>query len=329
MARSLRIEYPGAVYHVFARGRGRREIFRDDEDRRCFLVTLAEAIEGHDLRLHGYCLMPDHYHLLLETPHGNLTRAIGWLQTTYSIRFNVRHEQRGHFFQGRFKAQVVDVDACAKDLLRYVHLNPVRPRKKAAVVAANSRGALADFRWSSHRAYLGRQKPPAWLRTDWLKFFARTRDAAQRRYAEFVAEAFGTIVENPWRRPRFGVALGDKAFLERVKKLLKAKANRPKVPRKPGPPKLTRAEKLELRKKRKAAAKTLVRQEEDLRWRIWIRVRLGREKGIDVGRAYDYADGSAVSQTVNRLERAAQSDRALRKHMAALEKAHEQAVSES
>ena len=110
MARPLRVEFPGALYHVTARGNERRAVFRDDEDRHRFLATLEEASTEYGLRLHAFCLMPNHYHLLVETPRANLSRAIGWLQTTYTIRFNRRHRRSGHLFQGRFKAHIVDAE---------------------------------------------------------------------------------------------------------------------------------------------------------------------------------------------------------------------------
>jgi Transposase IS200 like. len=144
--------------------------------------------------------MPNHYHLLVETPRGNLSRAIGWLQTTYAVRFNRRYRRSGHLFQGRFKAQVVEADGYAMELLRYVHLNPVRPRDKNRPVPAERREAFSAYVWSSHRAYLGEASAPAvsWLSTDWLSFFAANRQEAQRRYRRFVDEAFGTVVECPW-----------------------------------------------------------------------------------------------------------------------------------
>ena len=212
-----RVEYPGAVYHVTARGNERREIFRGDEDRRLFLTTLAESIELHGLRLHGFCLVPNHYHLLLETPQANLSRAVGWLQTTYTIRFHHRHRRSGHLFQGRFKAQVVEADSYALELLRYVHLNPVRPKDKRALIQLERRPALAEYRWSSHRAYLGKDRPPTWLCTEWLSFFGRTRAEAQKRYGRFVGDAFGEVIESPLERLQFGLALGSEAFIERVR----------------------------------------------------------------------------------------------------------------
>ena len=108
------MEFAGAVYHVMARGNERREVFRDDQDRQRLLAALAEAVERFGLRVHAYCLMPNHYHLLLGTPRANLSRAMAWLQTTYTARFNRRHRRSGHLFQGRYKAQLVEADAYAQ-----------------------------------------------------------------------------------------------------------------------------------------------------------------------------------------------------------------------
>src|SRR5579871_2666826 len=208
MARPIRVEFEGAGYHVTARGNERRRIYRSDEDRQRFLLALEEATQEHGLRIHGYCLMPNHYHLLVETPRGNLSRAIGWLQTTYWVRFNHRYRRSGHLFQGRFKAHLVETDSYAMTLLRYVHLNPVRPRDKTAAIPAERRAAFAEEPWSSHWAYAGRKPAPVSLCTDWLGFFASIRREAQRRYRRFVDEAFGTIIESPWDHLRMGLVLG-------------------------------------------------------------------------------------------------------------------------
>ncbi|MBI5394427.1 MAG: transposase, partial [Verrucomicrobia bacterium] len=130
MARPIRVEYEGAVYHVMARGNERRAIFHSDADRQLFLQTVAGMVLQFGVLLHVYCLMPNHYHLVVETPQGNLSRAIGWLQVTYTVRFNARHRRSGHLFQGRFKAQLVEADDYGQELVRYVHLNPVRSRRK-------------------------------------------------------------------------------------------------------------------------------------------------------------------------------------------------------
>src|SRR5271156_5028783 len=110
MARPLRVEFAGALYHVTARGNERRPVYRDDEDHHIFLATLAQACEEFGLRIHAYCLMPNHYHFLVEPPRANLSRSIGWFQTTYTVRFNRRHRRSGHLFQGRCKAHLVEAD---------------------------------------------------------------------------------------------------------------------------------------------------------------------------------------------------------------------------
>lgn len=119
--RGLRVEFEGDVYHVMARGNERRNIFRDDPDRQRFLQTLGEAAERFGVRVLAYCLMPNHYHLVMDTPRANLSQAMGWLQTTYTVRFNRRHRRAEHLFQGRFRAQLVDAGQYGAWLVQYVH----------------------------------------------------------------------------------------------------------------------------------------------------------------------------------------------------------------
>ncbi len=169
MARPIRIEYENAAYHVTARGNERRAIFRDDKDRTCFLQTLEQAAGRFGLVIHAYCLMPNHYHLLLQTPQANLSQGMGWLQTTYAVRFNRRHRRSGHLYQGRFKAHLVEEDAYAGRLVLYVHLNPVRRGNKGDVIPVGRRKDLSRYRWSSHRAYCGQGKVPDWLSRNWCR----------------------------------------------------------------------------------------------------------------------------------------------------------------
>jgi REP element-mobilizing transposase RayT len=312
MARPIRVEFPGAVYHVTARGNERRKTFRDDADRRRFLAALEEAVGLHGLRLHGFCLMPNHYHLLVETPLGNLSRAIGWFQTTYTVRFNLRHRRSGHLFQGRFKAHVVEADSYSMELLRYVHLNPVRPRDKQASVPVESRDALKQYAWSSHQAYLGLMKAPTWLCTEWLSFFARRRKEAQREYERFVEDAFGESLASPWRDLKLGLVLGGEALVERVRGL---------VEKKPGGQELrwvTSAENPETRRK---AALALAESMADRRLQVWIRVTLGAERRVDVAQGYGYRDGSAITQIIKRLQARAATDRSLRMRLAKIQNA--------
>ena len=101
--------------------------------------------------IHIWCLMPNHYHLVVQTPRANLSAAMGWFQTTYTIRFNARHRRSGHLFQGRFKAHLVEADAYAMELIKYIHLNPVRPKDKRRAIPVDRKAALLRYRWSSHR----------------------------------------------------------------------------------------------------------------------------------------------------------------------------------
>jgi REP element-mobilizing transposase RayT len=266
MARPIRVEFEGAVYHVTARGNERRLIYRGAADRGRFLETLEEAVQEHGLRIHAYCLMPNHYHLLVETPRGNLSRAIGWLQTTYSIRFNRRHRRSGHLFQGRFKAHLVEADSYAMELLRYVHLNPVRPRDKTLVIPAERREEFSEYPWSSHPVYAGRKPAPSWLCTDWLSFFAPGRKEAQRRYRRFLDDAFGSVVESPWATLRLGLVLGGEEILERARELLRAK---------PGEDEVRWMARLENGTDRIVAGQILAQEQRERAWQVWVRVRLG------------------------------------------------------
>src|SRR5687768_14349868 len=126
MARALRVEFPGAWYHVTARGNERRLIFRGERDRRHFLDLLGECCGRFNLRLHAYVLMPNHYHLIVETPGAALSRAMQWLNVSYAVWYNRRHRRCGHLFQGRFKAILLDRERWGGALSRYVHLNPIR-----------------------------------------------------------------------------------------------------------------------------------------------------------------------------------------------------------
>ncbi len=161
MPRKLRIEYPGAIYHVMSRGNRREDIFKDDRDRERFLATLGEACAKTEWQVHAWCLMRNHFHLVVETPQANLVAGMKWLLGVYTKRFNIRHKLCGHLFAGRYKALIVDGsgNGYLQTVCDYVHLNPVRARLLRA------KASLKDFRWSSYGQYL---KPPS-QRPDWLR----------------------------------------------------------------------------------------------------------------------------------------------------------------
>jgi len=190
MARPLRIQFPGGIYHVTARGNARQTLFIDDVDRERFLLVLAEGVTTHHLLCHAYCLMPNHYHLLVETPDANLSRAMRHLNGLFAQYFNRRHQRPGHVLQGRFHAQVVDGDAYLRAVCRYIVLNPVR-----AGLAAHPR----EWRWSSYRATAGQAPIPPFLTVDWILSLghARSRAEAEDRYARFVIAGIGETTPPP------------------------------------------------------------------------------------------------------------------------------------
>jgi len=207
MARPLRLEFPGALYHTTARGDRREDIYLDDQDRLGFLSLLGEVCHRFNWSIHAYCLMTNHYHLVVETPDGNLSKGMRQLNGVYTQRFNRRHSRVGHVFQGRYHAILVQEESYLLELSRYVVLNPVR----AGVVKA-----AVDWRWSNYRTVIGQGKAFDWLETDWLLAqFAKQRLRATRAYMQFVREGVGK--PSPWRDIRHQMLLGDEAFVERFK----------------------------------------------------------------------------------------------------------------
>ena len=180
MTRPLRIEYPGAWYHVMNRGRRREEIFFSRKDYLLFLDTLREAVNEWRLQVAAYCLLPNHYHLLVQTPEGNLSRCMRHVNGVYTQRFNRLHETEGQLFRGRYKAIIVEQDNYLLELLRYVHLNPVR---------ANIVKTPEEYQWSSHNGYLSNGKIWKWLFKDQLQsMLAETPFRAIKAYRTFVSQ---------------------------------------------------------------------------------------------------------------------------------------------
>ena len=208
IARPLRIEFAGALYHITARGNAGADVFTDGTDRRAFLAVLGEVIERFAWRCHAYCLMGNHYHLVIETPEPTLSRGMRQLNGVYTQRFNRRHGRTGHLFQGRYHAVLVEREAHLLELARYVVLNPVR--------AGLAHGAR-DWRWSSYQATASAGATPEWLCTEWLlgRFGARPR-VARRNYAAFVAA--GAKADSPWRQLRGQIYLGGEAFVSAMHK---------------------------------------------------------------------------------------------------------------
>jgi putative transposase len=221
MARPLRIEYSGAVYHVTARGNARESIYKDDEDRKAFLGILGKVIERHNWLCHAYCLMDNHYHLLIETLDANLSVGMRQLNGTYTQTFNRHHGRVGHVLQGRFKAILVDKDSYLLELARYIVLNPVR----AKMVKQPS-----NYAWSSYRATAGLSGAPEFLTRDWLLGqFGRQRRHAEQRYRQFVAGGIGQ--PSPWGQLTGQILLGSESFVKKMARQLKAIETLPEIPR--------------------------------------------------------------------------------------------------
>ena len=220
MARPLRIEYPGAIYHVTSRGDGREAIYLDDGDREEFLSVFEDVIRRMNWKCSAYCLMENHYHLLVETPDGNLSRGMRQLNGVYTQRFNRLHDRSGHVFQGRYKAILVERDSHLKELCRYVVLNPVR-------VGMVDRPE--EWNWSSYAATLGLIPEPEWLEVDWLlSQFGENPPKARKAYGEFVLEGIG--LPSIWEKLRHQIFLGQDDFVEDALKRTGSKKNQAEIP---------------------------------------------------------------------------------------------------
>ena len=207
MSRPLRIECAGALYHVTARGDGKEDIYLEEADRRLYLDVLGHVCNRYNWVIHAYCLMSNHYHLLVETPEANLSKGMRQLNGVYTQRINRVHSRVGHVFQGRYKAILVQKDAYLLELARYIVLNPVRARMV---------GAADDWPWSSYRATVGTDNAPDWLDTRWiLSTLAHTLPEAIERYMRFVADGMGQ--PSPWEHLKQQMFLGSDTFIDAMR----------------------------------------------------------------------------------------------------------------
>lgn len=211
MARPLRIEYPGAFYHVVNRGQSRGNIFMEDNGRQTFLDLLAEIARLWKIEIYAYCLMDNHYHLLLATPTGELSRAMRHLDGIYTQKFNRVHHRDGPLFRGRYKAILIDAEEYFLSVVRYIHKNPLR----AGVVSDIDR-----YRWSSHWGYLNKKQCPNWLNTGSVM----SRFGGPGEYQRFMHDEIEKEIEEFYQAPYQKPVLGSKAFIGRVRERLGDKA---------------------------------------------------------------------------------------------------------
>ena len=229
MARPLRIEFAGALYHVTARGNAQQDIYRNDDDRRHFLDLLNNARQRFHWVCHAYCLMSNHYHLLIETQQPTLSKGMKYINGVYTQQFNKRHKRVGHVFQGRFKGILVESESYLLELARYVVLNPVRARMVRST---------KNWPWSSYRATAGLTEPHPCLETDWiLSNFGKQKKRSQESYRHFVKEGKGQ--PSPWESLKNQIYLGSDKFVEEVQCKMDPEQSLQDIPRlqKQSPPK--------------------------------------------------------------------------------------------
>ncbi len=221
MARPLRIEYEGAVYHVTSRGNRRKPIFKDEDDQKLLLATLENVNKRYNWHCHAYCLMNNHYHLIIETPDGNLSKGMRQLNGVYTQMFNKRHKKTGHIFQGRYKAILIQKDSHLLEACRYVVLNPVR----AKIVQKSQ-----DWQWSSYRSTVGLDKPHSCLTTQWiLGQYSKRKRQAERKYSEFIEAGIGGKVI--WKDVRGQCILGEEEFTEGLMDYIKGYRDIKEIPK--------------------------------------------------------------------------------------------------
>jgi putative transposase len=332
MARSVRIELVDGWYHVTARGNERRPIFRDQSDRRRFLELLEGVTEQFAWHVHGYVLMGNHYHLLVQTPRANLSAGMQWLGVSYSVWFNRRHQRVGHLFQGRFHAVVLE-EAVALEVSRYVHLNPVRLKRlgldklnqrrhavgltgpPSAAIINERIHQLRHERWSSYRAYIGLENPPPWLMTSTiLSVLGGSAKESARHYRQYVEGAVREgQTESPWERLAAGLLLGSHDFVRRTKARLQGNHREQPALR---------------RLRERSALDDVIRVMERLKRKPWENFRdqhadWGRDAVLwlarrhcgltlkELGAAVGGIDYVTVSTSVRRLEQRARHDRQL------------------
>jgi REP-associated tyrosine transposase len=221
MARPLRLELAGGLYHVTSRGDRREAIYEDDEDRNKWLEILGSTCKRFNWRCHAYCLMDNHYHMVIETAEGNLSKGMRQLNGVYTQYYNIKHDRVGHVFQGRFKGILVERDEYLLELSRYVVLNPIRAKMTKSIGA---------WTWSSYNAMIGKAIAPPWLSTDWiLAQFGKQRKTAITKYINFVREGVG--LPSIWNNLQNQIFLGSESFVNNNQLLINKKESLNEIPR--------------------------------------------------------------------------------------------------
>ena len=223
MPRPWRITYVGALYHVTSRGNGRQRIYYTDADRQRFLLQLEAALEADEVLLYAYVLMPNHYHLLVQTPLGNIKRFMQRLNTAYSMYFRYKHNRPGHCFQGRYGGKLVGGDDYILRLTRYIHLNPIKTRQMQSEAPEKRFETLLDYPWSSLPGYVSKAKEASFVDYRWLALMgSRAQRPNRLRYMEYMKRFIGVDdVDLLGRLDASRYAIGDEAFVDEAESELK------------------------------------------------------------------------------------------------------------
>jgi putative transposase len=218
MARPLRLEFEGAIYHLTARGNRREAIFLDDRDREGFLELVGQSLPRYEVEVHAYVLLGNHFHLLARTQRANLSRWMHWLLVSYTTGFNRRHHKVGHLFQGRYKSLVVEEGEYLLELSRYLHLNPVRGLYLGRGDPGERRARLRNYRWSSYRGYAGLERSLEWVNEELVlgEFGGRSGRERKLRYRRFVEEGLVREVRDPTEAAQWQCILGSEGFLQKI-----------------------------------------------------------------------------------------------------------------
>jgi REP element-mobilizing transposase RayT len=219
MARPIRIEYPGAFYHVTCRGNERKPIFRDDADRHAFLDILAASLETFKVSLHGYVFMDNHFHLIIETPEANLGKLMQRFNTAYTVYYNRRHNRNGHLYQGRYKAILIDADEYLLELSRYVHLNPVRIRKYSRFPIDEKKTILESYRWSSYGGYVHQRQRQPFVTYDMILAMVGDCDipTSRQQYKRFILSGITDDLSGTyWDDIKWQMLKGTEDFADRI-----------------------------------------------------------------------------------------------------------------
>ena len=312
MSRPLRIEYPGAWYHIMNHGRRDERIFQDNRDCKRFVDLLKESVELWNLHVSAYCLMPNHYHLLVQTPDANISRCMRHINGVYTQRYNRRHHCEGQLFRGRYKSILVDEDSYLLQLVRYIHRNPLR---------AGLTDSLKRYAWSSHKGYLSSAARWRWLHKEYvLSMLSKDKANRLRTYRHFVAMNDEDGIIRMYERKRWPSFLGSEGFVNSIKEKFFSRKADEEVPQ-------SRELAIESSKIRKTVCEFYKIRERELllskrgmfneprNVAIYLTRRLRGDSLKQIAKEFGMSKYSSVSSVIERLKKLAAEDRKLRKRV--------------